>query len=138
MVSGEHNHAAALAVTGQVRFQLGHALLVEGREGFVEDPQGRRSEVQAGQRDATLLALRQVFAGEVFAAGQTDLFQRVEGVVFRQGFVGQVGRGEEVFERGQFFLDGVQVAEIAQVGAEIVAITPDGLPFPANFSGFRR
>ena len=66
------------------------------------------------------------------------MLQCVEGVVFRQGFVGQVGRGEQVLEWSQFFLDGVQVAQVAQVGAEILAVAANGLALPANLAGFRR
>ncbi len=135
LVGGHHGQAAALQVAGDDAGQPIDSRYIEGDEGFVEHPERAAFLDQAGQRDAALLALRQVFAGQILASGQANLLQRVERVVFRQVLVGQVGRGEQVLERGQFFLDGVQVAEIAQVGAEIVA---DCAEWTGPASGFRR
>ena len=82
--------------------------------------------------------MRQILAGEVFAAGQTDLLQRVQCIVLGQRFVGQSGGGEQVFERRQFFLDGVEVAEVAEVGAKLVAAFANRLALPANLARFWR
>jgi len=41
---------------GQVLFQLGDALFVEGGKGFVENPQRRAGQIQARQGYAALLA----------------------------------------------------------------------------------
>ena len=51
---------------GQVCFQLGDALFVEGGERFVENPQRWAWQIQTGQGHAALLAGRQGVARHVF------------------------------------------------------------------------
>ena len=53
-MGGEDHHAALLTVPGQVFFELRHPLFVEGGEGFVEDPQRRSIQIQAGPRHPTI------------------------------------------------------------------------------------
>src|SRR5690606_36135532 len=55
VMGGQYHRPALLAVSGQVRLELGHALLVEGSEGFVEYPQRWAVQVQPGQCHAALL-----------------------------------------------------------------------------------
>lgn len=57
MVGGQHHRAALLAVGRQVRFELRYALLVQGSERLVENPQRRAGQVQPGQGHAALLAV---------------------------------------------------------------------------------
>ena len=57
---------------GQMRFQLGHALLVQGGEGFIQDPQRRRIQVQARQCHTALLAGGQPMAGHILETAQAD------------------------------------------------------------------
>ncbi|HRG97637.1 MAG TPA: hypothetical protein PLR99_15385, partial [Polyangiaceae bacterium] len=51
---------------------------------------------------------------------------------------GEAGGGQEVFQGRQFFLDGIVVAEVAEIGAEFVGESLDRFAFPADFAGFRR
>jgi hypothetical protein len=134
-VRRHHGHAAALQMGGNDAGQPVDGCDVEGDKGFVEYPQWSPIDHQAGQGDAPLLTLRQVFAGEILAAGEADLLKGVDGVVLGQRIAGQTGSGEQVFERCQFFLDGVQVAEVTQRSMVFVALLADRLAVPADFTG---
>jgi hypothetical protein len=81
LVGRHHGQAAALQMAGNDAGQPVDRSNVERHEGFVEYPQRALFLDQPGQRDAPLLALREIFAGEVFAAGEADLLQRIERVV---------------------------------------------------------
>lgn len=56
----------------QVLFELGHALLVEGGERLIEDPQRWTVQVQPGQRHTALLASGQGVTGNIFETAQSD------------------------------------------------------------------
>ena len=77
---------------------------IKGDERFVENPQRALFLDQASQCDAPLLALRQIFAGKILAAGQPYLLQRIERIVVGEFLVRKTGSGEQVFQRRQFFL----------------------------------
>jgi hypothetical protein len=83
-----HGQAAALQMAGNDAGQPVDRSHIERHEGFIENPQRALFLDQPGQRDASLLALREVFAGEVFAAGEADLLQRIERVVLGEFFIG--------------------------------------------------
>ena len=71
-MGGQHRHAAALQVAGNDARQPVDRSSVEGDEGFIEYPQRAFFLDQPGQCDAPLLALRQIFAGEILASGKAD------------------------------------------------------------------
>jgi hypothetical protein len=81
LVRGHHCQATALQVAGNDAGQPVDRSHIECNEGFIEYPQRALFLDQSGQRDPALLALRQVFAGEVLAAGEADLLQRIDGVI---------------------------------------------------------
>src|SRR5471030_3084094 len=55
VVGGQHHHAAAFAVAGQVFFELRHALFIERGEGFIENPQRRAVEVKRSEEHTSEL-----------------------------------------------------------------------------------
>ena len=81
LMGRHHGQTAALQMAGNNAGQPVDRSNVERHEGFVENPQWAFFLDQPGQRDASLLALREIAAGEVFAAGEADLLQRIESVV---------------------------------------------------------
>jgi hypothetical protein len=134
-VGGQHRQPAALQVGAD---QAGDDLdrrLVERHVGLIEDPQRASLMHQPGKRGASLLPLRQIAAGEILAAAQPDLFERVDRCVLVECFLRQLRRREQVFERRQFLLDRVVVAEVAEFAAEFLAELADRL---AGASGSRR
>jgi hypothetical protein len=77
VVGGQQHQAAHFAVPGQVVLQLRHGELVEGGEGFIEDPQRRPVQIQPGQRDTPLLTGRQGVTGHVLETAQANGLQRL-------------------------------------------------------------
>ena len=75
-MGGEHHHAAAFTVAGQVFFELRHALFIERGKRLVENPQRRAVQIQAGQRHTALLPCRQGVARHIFKALQANRGQR--------------------------------------------------------------
>lgn len=64
-MGGEDHKAAPLAVLGQVFFQLGDALFIEGSERLIKYPQRRARQVQTRQGHTALLAGGQGVTGNV-------------------------------------------------------------------------
>ena len=63
---------------------------IQRDERLVKQPQRAPFVDEARQGDASLLALRQVAAGEVFASGEAQGFQRVEGAILVERGIGDV------------------------------------------------
>ena len=97
---GQYDETAALTVSGQMFFELCHALLVEGGKRLIENPQRRAIEIQAGQRHATLLAGRKTVAGNIFETAQSYCCLGLpDGVAF--GGMMQGAEPRQVLFRGQ-------------------------------------
>ena len=136
MVGGQNHQAALLAMPGQVGLQLRHALLVEGGEGLVENPQRWRLQVQPGQGHAALLAGRQGVAGHVLETTQANGFQRPPD----RRALGRLMQGAEpgqVFLGGEQALDAGGVADPQQAAAQLAVLAGQGLAVEQHFAGAR-
>lgn len=134
MVGGEHHQAATLAVPGQVRLELGDALLVECGVGFVEDPQRRRIEVEPRQGDAALLASGEGVAGNVLESTQPDGGQRFPDRLALGALVQGAEPGQVLF-RGEQALDAGGMADPQQLAGQFGTLPTEGDAFQQDLAG---
>jgi len=135
LMAGKNGQSAPLQVGADYVREPLIRLRIQRHEGFIQYPQGAFFQRQAGEGDAPLLSLREITTGQFYPSGKPDLFQRVQRDILVYGFVVEAGRGHEVFQRGQIFLDRVLVAEIAEIAAKTLLQTLDVFALPANFPG---
>ena len=83
------------------------------------------------------LALRQDPCGQVLAAGQAHLFQRVPDRRTFRGETVQAGGDAEVLDPRQVALDAVEVTKIERVAMEILCQTARVLPVPQDLPRVR-
>ena len=121
---------------GQVRFQLRHPLFVEGGEGFIEDPQGRCVQVQAGQRHAALLAGGKGVTGNVLEATQADVGQGLPDRLAAGRLVQRAEPGEVLLGAEQA-LDSRGVADPQQAAGQFAALFGERPAVQADFPGGR-
>ena len=135
-MSGENDQTALLAMPGQVLFQLGDALFIEGGEGFVENPQRRAGQIQTRQGHAALLAGGQGVTGNVFETLEADSGQGLPDGIAGSGMM-QGAEPTEVFLGGQYVLDAGGVADPHQVAGKFAALFVEGLAVESNLTGGR-
>ena len=118
-IVAEHN---PLAPRDQVLAQLDH----HGARVVV----AWQKSVELVTSDDGDLGGRTVFAVDLAAARLRD--QRLQRRARIECCVGQVGCGQQVFQRRQFVLDGVVVAEVAQLATIVLAQFADQAAAPAH------
>ena len=94
--------------------------------------------VDPGGEIARAIPMAQVIGCVVHASTFTSEPGLVEHKMGQGLIVGEPGGGEQVLQRGQLFLDGVLMTEIAEIGAEFIGQHLDGFAAPANDPGLRR
>ena len=108
---------------------------IECDVGLIEYPQRPPFVNQSRQRNAPFLPLREVAAGQFLASGEPDQLQRIKRGAFVEVFIGEMRRRQQVLQRRQLLLDGVVMAEVAQLAPIVLAERTDRFAAPANFTG---
>ena len=133
---GREGQAALLHVFGDQFLDQRDARGVEVGDRLVEDPERRVRQQQPGQRQAALLAGRQRARRQVAARQDADAVERGVDVLVRQRLA-QAGEELEVLARRQVALQGIEVAEVAELDVEFVAARrASDLPRQSDRAGF--
>ncbi len=118
----------------QAPFEGRHAVAVDGGEGLVEHPQRTRDQLQPGQGHPALLAGGELAGGQVLEANEPHGRQGGEarGLVIGLACEGLVPG--QILERRQRCLDPRRMAQVEQIGQEVLARAPHGMVVPVELA----
>lgn len=137
-MTGEHDQPSLVQVRRNQVGQHAHPGFVHGDKWLIQHPQAGVTQGESGQGDTTFLSLRQMPHQLPLPTSQAKTGEHL----LRSRGVGrsasQSGGKGKVLLDGHGFLEGIEVAEIAQILAKGVALIMNGHAIPENLARFDR